>query len=70
VRDDDNYDKQLSENFLCSICDTKQGFHICRVWNDAGVTKEENEANARLIAEAPDMLAMLEGLEWSVFSIR
>ncbi len=66
VRDGDNYDKQLNEDFLCSICDTKQEFYICRVWEDAGEEREESEANARLIAAAPDMLAMLEELEWNI----
>jgi|LGVE01.1.fsa_nt_gb hypothetical protein len=58
-----------NEDILGSIIDRDGGWHICRIWEDVSENIEESKANAQLIAAAPDMLAMLEGLEWNEYHI-
>jgi hypothetical protein len=44
------------------------GLHVARVSNSAGIGYDGQEANARLIAAAPDMLAALEAYDAAMSS--
>jgi len=57
-----NNQKNDNSNLLCSI--TCEGYFVAEVWKNCNVNRtpelEESEANAKLIASAPEMLEMLE----------
>lgn len=48
-----------------AICD-KDGRHIARVYMPEGMTIEEHEANAKLIAAAPQIFKMMQNLAQSM----
>jgi len=62
VNTDGHITKELAHDMHKSIASTSNGMYA----DQGNVSEEEDEANANLIAAAPEMLAALEGAEYII----